>query len=253
MTNHGVDVLAFAPHPDDAEIFCGGILIRCRDQGHSTGIVDLTRGERASRGTPEIRRREADRAGEILGLSFRENLGLPDAALDAGSLEQAAPIVEVIRRRRPAIVLLPWFEERHPDHVATAHLVTRAVFLAGLRKHETVPPSERFAPRHVLHYAMRFRMPPSFVVDTSAAWERKLEAIRAHESQVGAGDGRPATLIGSAMAIPAIEARDRYHGSLIGTSHGEALRSVATPGLVDLVKHLSDNPFTEPHAFEPLT
>jgi len=252
MTPPGVDVLAFGPHPDDVEIFCGGILIRCADQGHATGVVDLTRGERASRGTPEVRDREAREAAAILGLSFRENLGLPDTGLDAGSDHQAARVVEVLRRRRPSLVLVPWIEERHPDHVAAAHLIQRAIFLAGLRKVTTDPPSERFVPRQVLHYAQRHRMPASFVVDTSEAWERKAAAIRAHASQVGPREGEDETLIGSSLALSAIEARDRYHGSLIGTTHGEALRSVATPGLVDVVKHFRDNPFHEPHAFEPL-
>lgn len=251
MSGAGVHVLAFAPHPDDAEIFCGGILIRCADQGHRTGLVDLTRGELASRGTPEQREREAADAAAILGLSVRENLGLPDAGLSASSEEQARPVVEVLRRIRPGIVLIPWIEERHPDHVAAAGLLQRAIFLAGLAKVAS-PGGERFTPPHVLHYEMRHRMRASFVVDTSAAWERKLQAMRAHASQVGPREGEPPTLIGSSLAIDAIEARDRYHGSSIGVTHGEPLRSVATPGVADLVKHFRDNPFAGAHAFEPL-
>lgn len=249
MSGWQVDLLAFGAHPDDVEIWCGGILIRAADLGHSTGVVDLTRGERASRGAPEQRARESEAAAAVMGLAFRETLDLPDAGLDPMSPAQALRVVEVLRRRRPELVLIPWREERHPDHVAASRLLERAIFLAGLRRFESEPPSEPFRPRQVLHYAQRHRMTPSFVVDTSAAWTRKLEAIRCHASQVG-GDGVP-TLIGSPGAIEAIEARDRWYGSHVGTSHGEPLRCVATPGLVDPVRHFRDNALPEPHAFEP--
>jgi bacillithiol biosynthesis deacetylase BshB1 len=252
VTAPGLDVLAFGAHPDDVEIFCGGILIRLADLGHRTGVIDLTRGERASRGTPEERDREAEAAARVMGLAHRENLRLPDTEIDPASREQVARVVEAIRRLRPAILLVPWIEERHPDHVAAARLVERAAFFAGVRKVETDPPSERFVPDQVLHYAMRHRMRPSFIVDTSAAAERKAEAIACHASQVGRRTGEAATLLGSSLALAAIEARDRYHGSMIGTTHGEPLRSAKVPGLVDPVKHFRDNPFSEAHAFESL-
>lgn len=252
MTQYGVDVLAFGPHPDDVELFCGGTLLRLADLGHSTGVVDLTRGERASLGTPEERAKETEAASRLLGLRFRENLGLPDAGLDAGSAVQLAKVVEVVRRRRPELVLIPWVEERHPDHVAAAGLLARAVFYAGVRKVETEPPSERFVPRQVLHYQMRHRMPPSFVVDTSAAAARKLAAIACYSSQLTRRPGDDPTLVSSSRAVDAVEARDRYYGSMIGTSHGEPLRLAQVPGLVDPVRHFRDNPFSEAHAFEPL-
>jgi bacillithiol biosynthesis deacetylase BshB1 len=246
-----VDLLAFGPHPDDVEIFCGGILLRARDFGHSVGVVDLTRGERGSHGSAEERAKESEAASEILGLSFRDNLGLPDAGLDATSDAQATAIVDVLRRRRPEIVLVPWSAERHPDHVAASALITRALFLAGLRKFDS-PEGGRFVPQQVLHYAQRHRMTPSFVVDTSAAWGRKLQAIRCYASQVGRQEGEDETLISSGGALAAIDARDRWHGSMIGTAHGEPLRCVAIPGLADPVRHFRDNPFTGAHAFEPL-
>lgn len=251
MSDYGVDVLAFGPHPDDVELFCGGVLIRLADLGHTTGVVDLTRGEMASNGTPEERATEAEAASRILNVSFRENLGLPDTGLDPGSREQLARIVEVIRRRRPELVLVPWVEERHPDHVAAAELVTKAAYFAGVRKFETDPPSNRFVPRQVLHYQLRHRMTPTFVVDTSAAQERKLAAIRCYASQVTRRPGDAPTLISSSRAIDSIDARDRYVGSLIGVAHGEALRAVRVPGLVDPVAHFRQNPFDEAHAFEP--
>ena len=246
----GIEVLAFGPHPDDVELFCGGTLIRMADLGHRVGVVDLTRGEKASHGTPEERERECVAASRVLGLSHRENLRLPDAGLDAADPAQLDAVIECLRRLRPELVLAPWIEERHPDHVEAARLVTKAVFFAGVRKVGPVTP--RFVPRQLLHYELRHRFSPTFVVDTSEAAARKREAIACYGSQVGRKPGEDPTLISSTQALDAIEARDRYRGSQIGASHGEALRAVSVPGLVDPVRHFRDNPFTEAHAFEPL-
>ena len=256
MSGYGVDALAFGPHPDDVELFAGGTLIRLAELGYATGVVDLSRGELASRGTPEVRAAEAEAAARVMGLAFRENLGLPDGFIASGQSEseegraQVMAVVEVLRRRRPELVLIPWIEDRHPDHAATASLVTRALFYAGLARLELG--GERFAPRQALYYGMRHRMAPSFVMDTSGAFAKKLEAIRCHASQLAARPGEPQTLIGSARALDAIEARDRYYGSMIGASHGEPLRAPNTLGLADPVAHFRSNPFPEAHAFEAL-
>lgn len=255
MTGYGVDVLAFGPHPDDVELFCGGTMIRLAELGHTTAACDLTRGEKASHGTPEERAREAEAASAELGLRFRDNLGLRDTEL-AATPDQIARVVAELRLRRPELVLAPWLEDRHPDHAAAGALVARAVMFAGVRNFapEAGP---RFQPRQLLYYAMRYRMPPSFVVDTSPAAARKARAIACYRSQLarregaGPGDADP-TLISAPGAIAAIEARDRYYGTMIGTSHGEPLRSPATLGLIDPLRHFRDNPFTEAHAFEPL-
>jgi bacillithiol biosynthesis deacetylase BshB1 len=249
---YGLDVLAVGPHPDDVELFCGGTLLTLGDRGHRTGVVDLTRGERASLGTIEERARETEAASAVLGLALRENLGLPDTGIDPASPAQLAACVEALRRLRPELVLLPWVEERHPDHAAASALLARAVFFAGVRKVETTPPSGRFVPRQVLYYALRHRMPPTFVVDTSAAAERKARAVACYASQVGRRPGDDATLVSAPLAREAIEARDRYYGSMIGVRHGEPRRSPSVPGLVDPVRHFRDNPFPEAHAFEPL-
>lgn len=247
----GVEVLAFGAHPDDVELFAGGAMARFFQLGYSTAIADLTRGERASRGTVEERAREAEAAAEILGLKFRENLGFPDGFVDPASAEQLLKTVELLRRRRPELVLIPWIEERHPDHEAAGLLLKKAVFYAGVKKIETPGAPERFVPRQILHYQMRHRMQPSFVVDTSAAWELKLRAIRCHASQVGpAPAGAAQTLIGSPRAISAIEARDRYYGSMIGADFGEPLKSPATLGIGDPLQYFRDHPVTEAHAFE---
>lgn len=251
MTEYGVDVLAFGPHPDDVELFCGGTVIRLGELGYSTGVVDLTRGERASQGTPEQRAREAEAAGIELGIGFRENLGLPDTGV-AAVPDQIAAVVAVLRRRRPELVLAPWIEDRHPDHGAAGVLVTRAVYFAGVRRFAPEH-GERFVPRQLLYYAMRHRLVPSFIVDTSAAAARKARAIACYGSQLSrTGPDAVATLISSPRATEAIEARDRYYGSMIGVSHGEPVRSPNVPGLVDPVRQFRDNPFAEAHAFEPL-
>lgn len=248
--SYGVDVLAFGPHPDDVEIFCGGTLIRMADLGHSTAVIDLTRGEMASKGTPEERAAEAAAASEILGVRIRENLELPDTGLDPHDRIQLEAVVGAIRKHRPEILLVPWIEERHPDHVAAAELITRAAYLASVRRF--APGLERFVPRQLLYYQLRYRMTPSFVVDISTAAERKMAAIACYRSQVVRKPGEVPTLLSSSAALQAIDARDRATGALIGVSHGEALRAPNVPGLVDPVRHFRDNAFPEAHTFEPL-
>lgn len=242
------DVLAFGPHPDDVELFCGGTLIRLAQLGYATGVCDLTRGEQASHGTLAERAQETAAASAELGLALRDNLALPDTAV-APEPAQLAAVVGELRRRRPELVLVPWPEDRHPDHAAAGVLVTRAIYFAGVRKYAPEH-GERFVPRQVLYYAMRTRFTPSFIMDTSAAAERKARAIACYASQLTRTT--TATLISSPRATQAIDARDRYYGSMIGVSHGEPLRSPNTPGLVDPIKQFRDNPFDEAHAFEPL-
>ncbi len=246
----GVDVLAFGAHPDDVEIFCGGTLIRMAQLGYRTAVIDLSRGERASNGTPQARAKETLAASAVMGLAWRENLGLPDTGLSPYDDAQVRAVVAAIRRARPELLLIPWTQERHPDHVAAGELLARAAFFCRVAKFGATPEAPRFAPREVLSYAMRHRMPPSFIVDTSEASQKKREAIACYQSQVAPGPGGVATLVGSGTLQDAVEARDRYYGSMIGTSHGEALRSARTVALKDPLQHLRDNPFPEPHAFE---
>jgi bacillithiol biosynthesis deacetylase BshB1 len=248
---YGIDALAFGPHPDDVEIFCGGVMITLADRGYRTGIVDLTRGELSSQGTIAERAREAEAASAVLGLAVRLNLALPDGSLDPAPDSPQLPIVvDAIRKNRPELLLVPWIEERHPDHVAASALLTRATFLAGLKKFPTESAAPPFSPRQLLYYEMRHRMTPSFIVDTTAAWERKARAIACHASQVTRRDPAAGTLISSPLALEAIEARDRYRGSEIGVRFGEALRSPKALGLVDPLAHFRTNLFANAHAFE---
>jgi bacillithiol biosynthesis deacetylase BshB1 len=248
---YGIDVLAFGPHPDDVEIFCGGAMITLADRGYKTGVVDLTRGELSSQGTTAGRAREAEAASAVLGLAVRLNLALPDGAIDPAPASPQLPIVvDAIRQHRPELLLVPWIEERHPDHVAAGKLLTRGAFLAGLKKFATASAAPAFSPRQVLYYEMRHRMPASFIVDTTAAWERKVRAIACHASQVTRRDAAADTLISSPLALEAIEARDRFRGSEIGVRYGEALHSPQAMGLIDPLAHFRINPFAKAHAFE---
>lgn len=259
-TNYGLEVLAFGPHPDDVELFCGGLLAHMAGQGHRTGIVDLTRGEKSSRGTPETRAAETEAASRALGLTLRENLELPDGWIapwagfeapeaDRARLAPVARVVEVIRRLRPELVLVPWQHERHPDHEATSALVTRALFFASIRKFETEPPSAPFTPRQVLYYPMRHLAEPSFVVDVTAAFDRKMAAIRCYASQVESRVDGPQTLVGSPLSLSSLEARDRFYGARIGVSHGEPYILRETLGLADPLEHFRRNTFARPLFF----
>lgn len=259
-TGYGLDVLAFGPHPDDVELFCGGLLARMADLGYRTGVVDLTRGEKSSRGTPETRAQETEEASRVLGLSLRENLGLPDAwvhpwgGFEAPEAERArtapvARVVEVLRRLRPEFVLVPWEEERHPDHEAASALLTRALFFASVRKFETEPASAPFTPRQVLYYPLRHLAEPSLVVDVSSAWERKMAAVRCYSSQVQPRPDAPQTLVGSPLSLSSLEARDRFYGAQIGVSHGEPYVTREVLGLADPVDHFRRNSFARPLFF----
>lgn len=258
--SYGLDLLAFGPHPDDVELFCGGLLARMAGQGYRTGIVDLTRGEKSSRGTPETRARETEAASRELGLSLRENLGLPDgwvspwSGFDAAEPERTrtsavARVVEVLRRLRPELVVVPWEEERHPDHEAASALVTRALFFAGVRKFETEPPGEPFTPRQVLYYPLRHLAEPSFVVDVSAVYERKRAAVRCYASQVQPRPDAPPTLVGSPLSLSSLEARDAFYGAQVGVAHGEPYVVRETLGLADPVDHFRRNSFARPLFF----
>lgn len=262
MRDRGLDLLAFGAHPDDVELCCGGLLALSARRGHRTGIVDLSRGELGSLGTPELRATEAARAAELLGVSVRENLGLPDGFIHPYSGYEADPVARprvaqlarvaaTIRRLRPAVMVIPWTHERHPDHEAASELLTRAIFFAGVRKFETDPPLPPFSPDEVLRYSMRYELEPSFVADITDVTGVKAAAIAAYGSQIGPraapsvplSPGQPPPLIGSPLTTEAFEARDRYYGAMIGTRAGEPYLSRGMLGLKDPVGHFKANPF----------
>lgn len=217
---HRLDVLAIAAHPDDAELTCGGTLARCAEAGYRTGILDLTAGETATRGTPERRAEEAARAAEALGVVLRENAGLPDAGLvnDRVSRETVAGR---IRQHRPGVVILPFPRGRHPDHRIAAELGRDACFLAGLANWAGGPAHR---PRKVL-YALTYRedpVKPTFVVPlTEAQFRRKMEAVRCYASQfegkVAAGEIFPT----GQPLYELVQTQSRHYGSLIRRPYGE--------------------------------
>lgn len=214
-------LLAIVAHPDDAELICGGSLLKSAQAGARTGVLDLTRGETGSRGTPETRAREAEKAGEILGLTVRKNAGLTDSRIE-NTPETRSRVAGLIRELRPRLVVTHWVNGRHPDHRATAELVYDAAFLAGLKNFDA--PGEPFRPLKVIH-ALSFREDaekPTFVVDISAQMERKLEAVRAYASQFGevnqAGEIFPG---GTRSLEDQIRAQAARAGSLIRAAYGE--------------------------------
>lgn len=227
-----LDVLAFAAHPDDVELCAGGTMCLLADQGYKMGIVDLTRGELGSRGTPEGRLKEAEEAAHILGVSARENLGLPDGNIENTEASRRA-VIRMIRKYRPRIILANPPDDRHPDHGAASRLVSKAAFYSGLRKIvttdiETDEPQEPFRTRHVLYYMQAVEFEPTFVVDVTPVWEQRMEAIRAFKSQFHnpdytASEGEPDTFISTPAFLEFIEARARAYGYRAGFTYGEPL------------------------------
>ena len=228
-----VDVLAISAHPDDVELACGGTLAGLAAHGRTFGIVDLTAGEMGTRGTPEIRRREAEAAGRILGAQFRETLDFGDGGLRTGRPEELA-LIEVIRRHRPRIVLCPFPEDRHPDHARAGRFVTEASYYSGLRKLESPSPAHR--PQQIVYFSTMYEHPATFVIDVTATHAIKMEAIRTFASQFhNPESAEPATMLSAATFLAAIEARGRSSGFLIGTEFGEGFISKRPPRIGDLL------------------
>jgi len=232
MTDRPVDVLAVGPHPDDAELLCGGTLARCVDQGRRTAILDLTRGEMGTRGTPELRATEAEAARSALGVELRLNAGLPDAGI-ANDRTTRERLVTILRELRPRVVILPFVRGRHPDHRLAADVFRDACFLAGLARFGAGAPHR---PHKILH-ALAFRedaLKPTFVVDISDQFERKMEAIRAYRSQfedvIQAGEAFPT----GQPFYELVETQFRHYGSLIRKPFGEPFYTEETLEVEDV-------------------
>ena len=218
----GVDIAGFCAHPDDAELIMGGTIARESAAGRRVALVDLTKGECGSRGTPATRAAEAMEAARILGIAHRETLDLPDAALSASSINQRDAIVSALRRLRPTIVILQHWLQRHPDHAAASRLIYQASFVAGLRNYRPdLGPA--FRPRK-LAYAVTMtettEVAPTFVVDVTETFDTKMKAIRAFASQFTAPAGEPVPLPFDSFQ-DAVELAARRHGQRIGVRYGE--------------------------------
>jgi len=229
-----VDLLAIFAHRDDAELNCGGTLAKAARMGHGVGILDLTEGEMGTRGTAEIRAAEAARAAKILGVTMRENLGLPDAQIE-NTPATREKIVRVLRRLTPRVVIAPAIEGRHPDHRVTAQLVRDACFLSGLAK--LAPDAPKHRPTKILHcltYRQDF-VRPSFVVDVSQDFETKLAAIRCYESQF-AGATQAGEVYPSGEPLEdVVRHYSAYYGTLIRRAYGEPFSTTEMVEVDDVV------------------
>lgn len=219
-----LDILVMAAHPDDAELSCAGTILKHISAGKKVGIVDFTRGELGTRGTPEIRLQESADATKILGLHARENLGIRDGFF-RNDEETQLKLIEVIRKYQPEIVLANALEDRHPDHGKGAQLAIDACFLSGLRQIKTGDlPAWR--PAQVYHYIQDRYLEPDFVVDISSQWDQKEAAIRAFKSQFfDPNSAEPASYISSPDFLNFIQARAMEMGHKIGVKYGEGFQS----------------------------
>lgn len=222
MEAGGLDVLAIFSHPDDAELSVAGTLLKLKSLGYRTGIVDVTRGEMGTRGTPEVRAEEAREAARILGLDVRLNLELPDGHLQVTE-EARRAVVRVLRAHRPSVVFAPHWDDPHPDHANTSRIVREAARLATMRRYDEHHGQETIKMPAIAHPVYSRRIVPSFIVDVSDFIEQKMAAIRAHASQFYRPDAdEPQTRISRKEFLDQIEWRMRYYGALIGVAAGEA-------------------------------
>lgn len=228
-----VDVLFCGAHPDDIELTSGGTIARMASEGLRVGVVELTRGEMGTRGTAEIRRREAQKASKILGLQFRTQLDFGDGGLRTGRDEELE-LIDFIRRARPKIVFAPPAEERHPDHRRAHQIVTDAAYYAGLRQIHTKFAAHR--PQAVIYFMQWYVMPPTFIVDVTKQWKTKMRAIMAFKSQFhDPGSSEPMTKLSDEKFLKMIEARGIHFGTLIGAMYGEPFMTAQPPRIDDVI------------------
>ena len=238
-TRMKLDILALAAHPDDTELGCSGTIAAHVAAGKRVGIVDFTRGELGTRGTPAIREQEAEASRKLLGVAVRENLNFADGFF-ANDREHQLEVARMIRYYQPDIVLANAVHDRHPDHGRGAALARDACFVAGLRKVETSwdgQSQEAWRPARVYHYIQAYAIVPDFVVDISAYWKVKMKAIRSFTSQFAQeGSEEPETYLTTPIFLQFIEARAKELGHSIGVAYGEGFTAAQPLG----VRHLED-------------
>lgn len=222
-----VDILAIAAHRDDVELTCAGALIKAIKLGRTTAVIDLTAGELGTRGSAELRGEEASRAAAVLGLSARENLGLPDGGV-VNTPETRAILAVAIRQFRPAIVIAPSIRGKHPDHTVASQLVRDACFVAGLKK--VRPDVAPHRPRKIIH-CLAYRednVKPTFVVDITGEFEQKLEAVKCYSSQFDEATQAGEVLPNGEPLYDIIRHQAAHYGSLIRTRYGEPFFTTET-------------------------
>ncbi|MBI49104.1 MAG: bacillithiol biosynthesis deacetylase BshB1 [Crocinitomicaceae bacterium] len=235
--NKTCDVLAFGAHPDDVELGCGGSIAKMVNQGSRVIIVDLTQGELGTRGTAEIRAKEASNAANILGVESRINLGLKDGFFKCDD-ESLFAVIDIIRKYRPRIVLANALHDRHPDHGKGAELVNQSCFLSGLVKIDTPDNPESYRPDAVYHYIQDYNRCPDVVIDTSDFVDIKMKAIMAFSSQFfDPSSEEPSTPISTPDFLDHVKGRDLAMGRPCGFAAGEGfeiMRPIGANSLLDL-------------------
>src|SRR5215467_13116757 len=213
-----LDILAIAAHPDDVEQTCGGTLIKMAEKGYRTGVLDLTTGDMGTRGTPEQRIEEASQAAQIMLVSERENMHFPDARLE-NTISARMSLALKIREMRPRVVVLPYWQGRHPDHYRCSEMGYEACFLAGLKKLDEY--SEPHRPYKIIYSSIYANVIPSFVVDISAQFERRMTALLSYRSQYGASTEGGALFPNEQEIRERLGAVARFYGNQIGVKYGE--------------------------------
>jgi N-acetylglucosamine malate deacetylase 1 len=233
-----LDILVFAAHPDDAELSCSGTIIKHIEAGLKVGVIDLTKGELGTRGTTEIRAKEATEASRIMNLAIRDNLGMADGFFELTEDNKLAVVIE-IRKYCPDIILANAVSDRHPDHGRASRLVSEACFLSGLTKVKTVIDGNEqnaWRPKAVYHYIQDRYIKPDFIVDISAQMESRIKAQMAYASQLYNADSKePETVISSKQFFDSLNARALELGRIIGASYGEGFITERIPGITDLL------------------
>ena len=213
-----IEILAIAAHRDDVEQTCGGTLLKMAQLGHSTGILDLTRGEMGTRGTERERQQEAEAAARVLQVSWRQALDIPDARVE-NTWENRLKIARIIREQRPRVVILPYWKGRHPDHYTTSTLGYEACFLAGLAKLDL--PGQPHRPYKIIYATLYYDIRPSFVVDISEQFEKRLESVYAYASQFTDQEAGKQDFPAHAEIRGRVEAMARFYGMLVGVKYAE--------------------------------
>jgi N-acetylglucosamine malate deacetylase 1 len=228
-----LDLLVFGPHPDDIEIGLGATVALHVALGHEVGLCDLTLGEMGSNGTVEDRRREAAAAAKVLGVAWRENLEWPDGGITSAP-EFVRSAVDMLRTHRPRVIAIPYWKDRHPDHVAASEVLTLAAFKSGLRKYETR--DDPWRPEWVCHYFINDGDTPSFVVDVSAHYQKKRDALACFRTQFAPeGEGAVQTRLTAASFKQLVFSRDVQFGAQIGVPYAEGIvvrELIARPSLL---------------------
>lgn len=231
-----VDLVAFSPHPDDVELFCAGTMLLAADSGLRTAIVDLTEGELSTNGDRMRRAAERAAASELLGLTARVSLGLPDGAIGVNADEHRDAVVQALRELRPRVVLAPYWDDRHPDHAAAGRLTRDACFLGGLEKFGA---GDAHRPQRVYWYMLHHAFEPSVVIDVSTVWDRRRELLEVYASQIASNGHAAPTPINDGRFTEMLHARATWFGAMVGVAKGEPFR-VEGPLLLRSLPDLHD-------------